>query len=97
MKVRDFIKGNYDVDVYNNVTEDWAICACCPIVLTEEGEKEWADVLDSTIDIYANFEALIDVDGEEGVWQERNRRAKKFFYSAAGYCSVENYKKWFKE
>ena len=98
MKVRDFIKEEWDMDIYNDVTTDWGIAFCGPLELTEEGESEWDDVLDYNIDVYeVHCEAIVHVDGPDGVWQKLNRRAKRFFYAAAGYCSCEDYEKWFVE
>lgn len=98
MKVKDFIAKDYDIDVYDNVCEELGIAKCGAYSLTDEGKQEWADVLEYDIEVYEeNCCAVVDVDGNEGVWQKKLRRAKNFFYSLAGYCSEENYDKWFIE
>ena len=92
-----------DVDVYDDVCEELAVCYCGCIKLTREGKKHFKDVLNYTIDVNDSISgnevpwAIVNVDDEEGVWQEKLKKAKEFFYSAAGYCSDVDYKKWFKE
>lgn len=105
MKVRDFIEFECDVDVYDDVCEELGICCCGPVLLTEEGKREFADVLDYNIDLVPSVPfdgeeqtweyGVVEIDDEEGVWQKKLKRAKKFFYSAAGYCVEDEYKKWF--
>lgn len=92
MKIREFIKGNTDVDVYDNVCEELAIACCRPIQLTEEGKQEFADVLEYNIEEYG-YIAIVDVDGDN--WEQKLKRAKKFFESLAGYCIVREWKMWF--
>lgn len=88
-----------DIDVYDNVCEELGIAYCGEIELTKEGKEYFKEVLEYYIDIEENSRypvAIVDVDGPEGVWQKKLKKAKEFFYSAAGYCSDENYQKWFK-
>lgn len=70
---------------------------CGPQALTEEGKKHFSDVLDMDIDVdmkdHDYWTATLKVDGPG--WEKNLRRAKEFFYSAAGYCSEINHKKWF--
>ncbi|MBR3389492.1 MAG: hypothetical protein IKG83_03160 [Prevotella sp.] len=93
MKVKEFIKGEYDIDVYDDMTEELGICAVCPIELTDEGKQFFGDVLEMSIELYED-EAVAVVHVED---EQELRRAKKFFYSAAGYCGEKDYDKWFKE
>lgn len=101
MKVRDFVKeweneSHNDVDVYDNVCEEIGIAYCSGTKLTEAGEERFKDVLDLDIDVHEDHcYALIDVDDEEGVWQKKLRKAKEFFYSAAGYCAYDDWDVWF--
>jgi hypothetical protein len=100
MKVRDFIQLENDIDVYDDVCEELGICFCGAMGLTEDGEKVWADVMDydMELDISGQFvTAIVHVDDDdEKTWKRRLKRAKEFFYSAAGYCADEDYNKWFK-
>ena len=98
MKVKDFIKIEQDIDVFDNVCEELAIAFCGAIKLTKEGKKKFADVLEYDIDVRKSFladVAVIDIDYDD--WKDRLKKAKEFFYSVAGYCSEENYDKWFIE
>ena len=50
------------------------------------------------IDYDADYStAIVDIDDVEGVWQKKLRKAKEFFYAAAGYCADSDYQKWFRE
>ena len=103
MKVKEFIEmwsdGTHsDVDVYDDVCDEIGIAYCGEIKLTKEGKKEFKDVLDYEIDPdEEHCIAIIHVDDEEGIWQKKLKKAKQFFYSAAGYCADEDYQKWFAE
>ncbi len=103
MTIRDLIKEEIDIDVYDDVCEEIGIAFCGPCSLTEEGEKEFADIMDYPVEInptsYGGFPAaivLID-DPDEAVWNERLEKAKRFFESAAGYCACSDYDRWFTE
>ena len=103
MKVREFVEEwgkntHYDVDVWDNVCEELGIAYCGGILLTKEGEEHFKEVLDYDIDVHEDYcNAVIDVDGDEGIWQKKLKKAKEFFYSAAGYCADKDYTKWFVE
>lgn len=103
MTIRDLIQMEIDIDVYDDVCEELAIAFCGPQKLTEEGEKEFAEIMDYPVEInqnsYGGIAAaivLID-DPDEAVWQPKLEKAKRFFDSAAGYCSCDDYDKWFAE
>ena len=100
MKVRDFIKINADIDVYDNVCEELGICFCGPMMLTKEGEEHFDVVLnfDIELDFSGEFKtASIDIDDEffPDQWKWKLKKAEEFFYAAAGYCADEDYQKWF--
>jgi hypothetical protein len=103
MTIRDLIQQEIDIDVYDDVCEELGIAFCGPQLLTEEGEKEFADIMEYQVEInphsYGGYPAaivLID-DPDEAVWTERLGKAKRFFDSAAGYCASSDYDRWFKE
>ena len=103
MTIRDLIQQEIDIDVYDDVCEELSIAFCGPQALTDEGEKEFADIMDYEVEInpcsYGGLPAaiiLID-DPDDAVWEKRLERAKLFFESAAGYCSCSDYDRWFKE
>jgi len=101
MKVRDLIQMEIDIDVYDNVGDGFEIAFCGPLKLTADGEKKFADVLDYDVEIQNWMDgavAVVDVDDEDyDVMERKLEEARSFFYSAAGYCSEENYKLWFDE
>lgn len=96
MKVKDLLPMEIDVDVVDDVCEELCIAFCGPVKLTEEGQKQFADALE--LDCELNEDdciCIVNVDDDEGVWQKKLKKAKKFFYSAAGYCNCDNFDKWF--
>lgn len=95
-KVSDLINMNISVDVYDNVCDDIAVCLEGNFVeLTEEGQKEFAEVLDYEVEKLDRDIAIINIDFDD--WEDRLEKAKRFFWSLAGYCSEEDYDKWFIE
>lgn len=101
MKITDFIKLNADIDVYDDVCEELAICFCGPMTLTDEGKKHFAEVLNYDIDLDFSGDiktATVHIDDEkDSVWKHKLKKAIEFFYSLAGYCAAEDYDVWFCE
>lgn len=97
--IKDFIRtATEDIDVYNNVTDDGGVAYCPPLFLTEEGEKEFAEVLNYKIEVdedNKSAEVICDDEEEHTPWQLKKRKAEKLFWAAAGYCSEEDYELWF--
>ena len=99
MTIRDLIQQEIDIDVYDDVCEALGIAFCGPQPLTPDGEKEFAEIMDYEIQInphsYGNLPAaILCIDGLED-WEDRLRKAKRFFYAAAGYCICEYYDRMF--
>ena len=99
MTIRELMGYEIDVDVANNVVDSLGICLCCPMQLTEEGEREWGDVMKYVVDVYGkdNFATCIVDDDLNVPWKTKAMRLDKFLWAAAGYCSEEDYDKWFCE
>lgn len=59
--------------------------------LTEEGKKEWADVLSAkVVRVYeGSYGTQIEVTGCPA------HRLRDFSYALAGYCSEEDWSRWF--
>lgn len=97
MTVRDLLKMEIDVDVYDSICDEIAIAFCGPVKLTEEGETHFSKVLDYPVEFNRDCsEVCVILDETEGVWQKQLRKAKDFFWSLAGYCAVDDYDRWFK-
>ena len=99
MNMRDFVRTmKNDIDVYNNVTDDDSICYCPPIEFTAEGEKYFGWTLDNVFLNVNEDNRWAEVICDEGdyPWQLIKLKAFDLLYAMAGYCSKENYNKWFK-
>ena len=101
MKIRDFIKQEICIDVYDDVCEELGIAFDGPQELTEEGKKHFAEVLDYEIELQNDGPYIVGIvkidDQEDEEWESRLEKAKEFFEGIAGYCTVEEYERWFKE
>lgn len=102
MKVRELLKMDIDIDVYDNVTEELAVAFCGPMELTEAGIRRFGEVLDYWVEltnkggyIYA-IVAVDDPDDEDG-WERKLELAKELFEGMAGLCSATDYELWFKD
>lgn len=98
MKVKDLIAQEIDIDVYDDVCDELGIACCGPITLTPEGKAKFEEVLDFDVELHNNGEdtvAIVKVDVPGDEWERRLALAKEFFESAAGYCTCEEYDKWF--
>jgi hypothetical protein len=96
MTVKNLISQEIDIDCYDDVCEELGIAFCGPMQLTKAGLAKFAEVLTYPVTL-TNDCAIIHIDDKEGVWQKKLRKAKEFFYSLAGYCSSDDYEKWFIE
>lgn len=91
MKVKDFITMDICVDVYDDVCEACAIAFCGPLIMTNRGRKYWSNILDSDVELMGdNVTAIVHASDENDA-----RDIADFFESAAGFCSVEEYERWF--
>ena len=90
MKVRDLLGKNVDIDCYAD-DDSFGICFCGPLELTDEGYEKFQDVMSLDVVISDDkTEAYVDIPNDE-----ISKKAKEFFYAAAGYCSCSNYDRWF--
>lgn len=90
-----------DVDITNNVFDGFAPAFCGPMALKEDGVRTYKDVLDIPIRIhqgedgYIWVECLLDIGLDDEELDRINSRIYDLFNSAAGYCSEEEWDKWF--
>lgn len=97
MKVKDFLKLDCDIDVYDDVCEELGIAFCGPMELTDEGAEHFAEALEYEIEINDDV-AIVHVDDDEDkVWKRKLRKAKELFEGLAGYCAADDYDRWFRE
>ena len=103
MTVRDLLSMEIDIDVYADVTDELGIAFVGPMKLTKAGLKKFGEVLDYKITLNTCFlgqlpAAIVHVDdADDVVLEARLSKAKELFESAAGFCSVSDYKAWFIE
>ena len=96
MKVRDLMKEEIDIDVYDDVCDALQIAFVGPAILTDEAEKDFADVLDLEVKLRNGY--MFDYEATYGLVKcgtvKMAERASKFFCMLAGYCSCETYDKY---
>ena len=87
MKIKDFIKKDIDVDVYDNVTQEIIdISFVGPLELTEEGKEKFKEVLEYDVALYEEYTyAIVKCSDEEPKikwitnligWLKRNQALK---------------------
>ena len=97
MKVKDLLEQEVSIDVYDNVCEELAIAFEGPMELTDEGKEHFAEALEFPISFVNNC-IIVDVDDEdEAEFERKLALTKELFESMAGYCTVDEWEKWFKE
>ena len=96
--IRGLLAMNIDIDVYDDDSDGIGIAFCGPVGLTDEGRKEWRDILyykvsfvDETI---AGDIAVVKIPDDVD-YDEKLDRCSEFFGALAGYCSQEDWDKWF--
>ena len=95
LTVRDFIRMDVDMDVYDDVCEELAVAFCGPQKLTEDGEKEFSDVLGYEVKLVGDHALVCVDDPDEKICMRKLQRAREFFDGAAGWCSCDEYDRWF--
>ena len=97
MTVRDLLKMEICVDVVDDVTEDLYIAFDGPQALTPEGKKKFALALD--LEAEPSWDPnlwIIHADSDDDrTWKRRLRAARELFEGMAGYCTVNEYERWF--
>lgn len=101
MKIKDLIKKDIDVEIYDNVTQEIVdINFVGPLELTEKGKEKFKEVLEYEVVLYEEDKyAIVKCSDEEPEikWITKSKKANDFFKACAGYCSVAAYNKWFKK
>lgn len=95
MKVKDLLEQEIDIDVVDDVCEELDIAFVGPLRLTKAGLMKFSDVLEYPVRL-RNDVCIVKIDDEsEMVWTRRLDKAIEFFHAAAGYCSEDDYNRWF--
>lgn len=110
MLVKDLFKKelSLNVDVYENIADLIGIAFCGNTELTDEGKKHFSKALHFPIERIDKSMLVIDT---EKYYNDKKINLDKYdfddkipagvqnlidlFWSVAGYCSVEEYVKWF--
>lgn len=95
MGVWQLLERDIDVDIVDDVCEDLRIAFIGPQKLTKEGRNHFASVLDYEVDVDEEAGTAVLMIGNSKYWKSKLEKAKELFYGAAGYCSMEDYDKWF--
>lgn len=97
MTVREFLAILGDVTITDDATSELytELCAIRPN-LTEEGEREFSEVLDYEVLVPDDEElpAFLHISNDED-WSDKLWNAKDFFYCYTGHCPAEDWNKWF--
>lgn len=92
--VGDLLKKDIDIDVYDDVCEELSIAFCGPLHLTVDGYAQFSGALDLPVEFFGDH-AIVHVDGPGNSWRKRLEVALDLFESAAGYCTDDEYRRWF--
>lgn len=100
MRIKDLLSMEIDIDCYDNVVEEMGIAYCGPMALTEEGQKEFSDVMEYECEILPDpigyDVCIVKVDDDPNIpWREKLNKVNRFFKAIAGYCDCDDYDKWF--
>ena len=95
LEVWQLLERDVDLDVVDDVCEDLNIAFVGPQKLTKEGRDHFAPVLDYEVDVDEDAGTAVLMIGNSKYWKEKLKKAKELFYGMAGYCSMEDYDKWF--
>ena len=102
MKVKDLLKMEVDIDVYDSVCDDIGIAFCGPMELTDKGLAKFDKAINLPC-VLRNYGdsviCIVEVEDEvdPNLWKKNLKRAKELFYALAGYCAADDYDEWFKE
>lgn len=91
--IRDFLQGEFDMDVCDDYSDDLYIAFCGPAKLTPIGQKRYEDVLDLPVRLYADCAEILLDDRED--CEQLERKCKDLFESLAGWCTDKQYRTWF--
>lgn len=96
MFTKEFYDTYGDIDVYDDTVEELGI-AFCGAILTDEGKERFHSVLDLEVTINdGSYGEVAIVSLPETQWRRALNVLIDLFDGVAGYCSEEDWNKWFK-
>ena len=96
--IRGLLRMNIDIDVYDDDSDGIGIAFCGPVGLTDEGRREWRDILDykvSFVDGTICGDIAVVKIPDDVDYDEMLDRCSDFFGALAGYCSQSDWDEWF--
>ena len=97
MTIREFLKTDYERDIYIDGLDDEGIAFVGPTGLTPEGEQHFRRFLDYEIEIEKEgegYSAWVIIPDEYDL-EEEGDEVIRFFQAIAGYCDSNSWRKWF--
>lgn len=97
MTVREFLVMTGDTTITDDATgELYANVSIIRPNLTEEGEREFSEVLGCGVLVPDDEElpAFLHISGADD-WSDKLWKAKDFFYCYTGHCPAEDWNRWF--
>lgn len=97
MTIREFLKTDYERDIYIDGLDDEGIAFVGPTGLTPEGEQHFRRFLDYEIEIEEEgegYSAWVIIPDEYDL-EEEGDEVIRFFQAIAGYCDSNSWRKWF--
>ena len=95
MRVKDLIREDIDIDVCDDYDERCYIAKCGAYRLTDAGVQRFHKALDVPVHMTTGRKYNIAI--LHCGTREKAQACKELFFSLAGYCSAEDYDKWFVE
>lgn len=95
--IRDFLRMDISVDVISDYSDDLWIAFEGPVRLTEDGERKFHSVLSLLVEFRPGFGGMVAcvlIDHRKDC-ERLNRKCVEFFESLAGYCSADDWDRWF--
>lgn len=99
MTVEKLLMQDIDIDVCDDVEDEFCVAFVGPQGLTEAGRERFGPVLGLDVSLRLDDEldrldlATVHIDGDD--WKKKLARVKALFRAAAGYCPADDYNRWF--
>lgn len=95
MKVKDLLKLEIEIDIYDDYDERCGVAFCGPCNLTAKGKKKFASILGNSVDFWLYPEedmAVVHCDNEYDA-----QMAKYLFHGFAGFIPSDEWDEYFIE